>query len=77
MIRAMVEQEGRTVFLSSHLLSEVERICDHAAIVDVGHVIAQGPIAELARGADRHELIVEVDDQPRALALLRRARARR
>jgi ABC-2 type transport system ATP-binding protein len=71
MIRAMVEQEGRTVFLSSHLLSEVERICDHAAIVDLGHVIAQGPIAELARGADRHELIVEVDDEQRALALLR------
>jgi ABC-2 type transport system ATP-binding protein len=71
MIRSMVEQEGRTVFLSSHLLSEIERICDHAAIVDVGHVIAQGPIAELARGADRHELIVEVDDQQRALALLR------
>ncbi len=71
MIRAMVEQEGRTVFLSSHLLAEVERICDQAAIVDAGHVIAQGPIAELARGADRHELIVEVDDEQRALALLR------
>jgi ABC-2 type transport system ATP-binding protein len=71
MIRAMVEQEGRTVFLSSHLLSEVERICDQAAIVDAGHVIAQGPIAELARGADRHELIVEVDDEQSALGLLR------
>ena len=71
MIRAMVEQEGRTVFLSSHLLAEVERICDHAAIVDVGHVIAQGPIAELAQGGDRHELIVEVDDEQRALGLLR------
>ncbi len=36
MIRAMVELEERTVFLSSHLLSELERICDHAAIVDLG-----------------------------------------
>ncbi len=34
-------------------------------------MIAQRPIAELARGADRHKLIVEVDDQQRTLALLR------
>lgn len=71
MIRAMVEEEERTVFLSSHLLSEVERICDHAAIVDAGHVIAHGPTAELAGAGDRHELIVGVDDEERALALLR------
>jgi ABC-2 type transport system ATP-binding protein len=62
MIRAMVEQEGRTVFLSSHLLDEVEKICDAAAIVDRGKVVAQGPIAELAGGHARHELIIGVDD---------------
>jgi ABC-2 type transport system ATP-binding protein len=72
MIRAMVEQEGRTVFLSSHLLDEVEKICDAAAIVDRGKVVTQGPIAELARGGDgaRHELIVGVDDVEQALATL-------
>jgi ABC-2 type transport system ATP-binding protein len=70
MIRAMVEQEGRTVFLSSHLLDEVEKICDAAAIVDRGKVITQGPIAELAEGGARHELIVGVDDRERALGLL-------
>src|ERR1700682_1931533 len=46
MIRAMVETGGRTVFLSSHLLDEVEKICDVAAIVDRGRVVTQGPIAE-------------------------------
>jgi ABC-2 type transport system ATP-binding protein len=70
MIRAMVEQEGRTVFLSSHLLDEVEKICDAAAIVDRGKVITQGPIAELAEGGARHELIVGVDDRERAIGLL-------
>jgi ABC-2 type transport system ATP-binding protein len=72
MIRAMVEQENRTIFLSSHLLDEVEKICDHAAIVDRGKVIAQGPIAELARGGDgaRNELIVGVDDVELALGAL-------
>jgi ABC-2 type transport system ATP-binding protein len=70
MIRALVEQEGRTVFLSSHLLDEVEKICDAAAIVDRGKVLTQGPIAELAGGGARHELIVGVDDVERALDVL-------
>ena len=51
MIRAMVEQEGRTVFLSSHLLDEVEKTCDAAAIVDRGKIVTQGAIAELAAAA--------------------------
>ncbi|MBA3808958.1 MAG: ABC transporter ATP-binding protein [Solirubrobacterales bacterium] len=72
MIRAMVEQEGRTVFISSHLLDEVEKICDAAAIVDRGKVITQGPIAELAGGGSRHELIIGVDDPDRAIELLGR-----
>ena len=70
MIRAMVEQEGRTVFISSHLLDEVEKICDHAAIVDRGRIITQGAIAELAEGSTQHELIVGVDDPERALTVL-------
>ena len=66
MIRAMVEQEGRTVFISSHLLDEVEKICDAAAIVDRGKVVTQGPIAELA----------ERRRAPRADRRRRRSRAR-
>jgi ABC-2 type transport system ATP-binding protein len=71
MIRAMVEEEGRTIFLSSHLLDEIEKICDAAAIVDRGTVITQGPIAELAsaEGAG-HELLLGVDDVERALDVL-------
>jgi len=71
MIRAMVEQEGRTVFISSHLLDEVERTCDAAAIVDRGKVVTQGAIAELASGGvSGHELILGVDDVERALGVL-------
>jgi ABC-2 type transport system ATP-binding protein len=71
MIRTMVEQENRTIFLSSHLLDEVEKICDAAAIVDRGKIIAQGPIAELAQGGGVHnELIVGVDDVELALTTL-------
>ncbi len=73
MIRAMVEQEGRTVFISSHLLDEVEKTCDAAAIVDRGKVITQGPISELAQGGARNELIVGVDDVELASVALERS----
>jgi ABC-2 type transport system ATP-binding protein len=71
MIRAMVEQEGRTVFISSHLLDEVEKTCDAAAIVDRGKIITQGTIADLAGGGvARHELIMGVDAPDLALSTL-------
>ena len=50
MIRAMVEQEGRTVFVSSHLLDEVEKTCDAAAIVDRGKIVIQGADRRARRG---------------------------
>jgi len=46
LIRDLVA-EGRTVFLSSHLLDEIEKTCHEAAVIDRGRLIAQGPIAEL------------------------------
>jgi ABC-2 type transport system ATP-binding protein len=52
LIRELVG-EGRTVLLSSHLLDEVEKTCDLAAIVDQGRVLAQGTIHELVRGGPR------------------------
>jgi ABC-2 type transport system ATP-binding protein len=70
MIREMVEQEGRTVFISSHLLDEVEKTCDAAAIVDRGKVITQGSVADLAGGGAPSELILAVDDAERALRML-------
>jgi ABC-2 type transport system ATP-binding protein len=45
-IRALREK-GTIVFLNSHLLSEVEQVCDAVAIVDRGRVVAQGDLAQL------------------------------
>jgi ABC-2 type transport system ATP-binding protein len=67
MIRALVA-EGRTVLLSSHLLDEVEKICDAVAIVDHGHVVMQGSLAEL-RG-DRRIILIGSSDPVRVQALL-------
>jgi len=61
--------EGRTVLLSSHLLSEVERICDAVAIVDRGRIVAQGPIADLS-ARDSHSIRIGCDDPDRGRSLL-------
>jgi ABC-2 type transport system ATP-binding protein len=61
--------EGRTVLLSSHLLGEVERICDAVAIVDRGRIVAQGSIAELS-ARDSHSILVGCDDLERARSLV-------
>jgi ABC-2 type transport system ATP-binding protein len=68
MIREFVD-EGRTVFLSSHLLAEVERICDRVAIVDNGRLIAEGTLDELRSGGEQR-LVVGCDDAARARTLL-------
>jgi ABC-2 type transport system ATP-binding protein len=61
--------EGRTVFLSSHLLDEVEKTCEYAAVIDRGRMVAQGPISELLHD-DRVELDIDCDDAGTALDLL-------
>jgi len=50
--------EGRTVFISSHELSEVERICDRVAIINRGVIAKQGKLEDLLRGS-RVEIIAE------------------
>jgi ABC-2 type transport system ATP-binding protein len=52
-------QAGKAVFLSSHILHEIEIICDRVVIMRKGKVIAQGEVAELVRKAPRMELAVE------------------
>jgi ABC-2 type transport system ATP-binding protein len=68
LIRELVA-EGRTVLLSSHLLDEVEKVADAAAIVDQGRIIAQGPIAQLVNAGARAIDIVS-DSRVRAATLL-------
>ena len=69
MIRGLVDQEGRTVFLSSHLLDEVQRICDAVAIVNHGTVMVQGSMRELIEAGETG-IEVDCDDVGRALGVL-------
>jgi ABC-2 type transport system ATP-binding protein len=68
LIRALVG-EGRTVMLSSHILDEVEKTCDHVAIVDRGEMVASGPLAEL-QGGGKPRVLIGVDGTAAALKIL-------
>jgi ABC-2 type transport system ATP-binding protein len=62
---------GMTVFLNSHLLSEVEMVCDRVAIIDRGNVVRSRLLDDLVRGAP--ELRITVDRIDSELRPLRRA----
>jgi len=68
MIRAWVG-EGKTVFLSSHLLDEVQKTCDHVAIIDKGSILMQGPVKDIAR-AGHPSVRIRCDRQDDAAGLL-------
>jgi ABC-2 type transport system ATP-binding protein len=59
-----------TVLLSSHLLAEVEELCNRVAIVRKGKIVYEGAIAELKRGAGATYRLSSTDDE-RALAVCR------
>jgi ABC-2 type transport system ATP-binding protein len=61
---------GATIFVSSHVLSEVEQICDRVGIVREGHLVTVGPISELI-GAKAHRVEIEVGDPSGAAAVAR------
>jgi ABC-2 type transport system ATP-binding protein len=50
LLRRLADERGLAVFVSSHLLGEVEKVCDRIAIVHRGRVIAAGTMAELTAG---------------------------
>lgn len=60
---------GKTIFLSSHLLSEVEQVCNRVAILSKGEIMAEGSIAELSQRG--HAIVVRVADSQRATEVLR------
>jgi ABC-2 type transport system ATP-binding protein len=62
LIRRLADQ-GMTVVLSSHLLAEVEELCNRVAIVRAGAIVYEGEIAELQRGAGTVYRLSTTDDQ--------------
>ncbi|MBT4530191.1 MAG: ABC transporter ATP-binding protein [Phycisphaerae bacterium] len=56
---AELREEGRAVFLNSHLLSELEMVCDRVAIMVKGEVTMQGTIDSLTKDSRRYEIVVK------------------
>lgn len=63
--------EGTTVFVSSHLLSEIEQMCSHVAVMSVGNLVAQGTLEQL-RAQGRRGVKVATPDTSVAMAVLSR-----
>lgn len=61
--------DGATVFVSSHLLAEIENMCTHAAIMSAGRLVAQGTLAEL-RHVGEPQVRVTTPDTSRAIGVL-------
>ncbi len=68
-IRSLSEQHGKSVFLSSHLLHEVEQVCDRVAIIQRGQVLREGPVGELLDDPTA-ELRIQVDPTQAAMRQL-------
>ncbi len=62
--------ESRTVILSSHLLNEVEQVCDSVAILSHGRLIAQGDVAELLQERGRPQVRIRTTDDRKAYEIL-------
>ncbi|SCL50935.1 ATP-binding cassette domain-containing protein [Micromonospora yangpuensis] len=64
---------GVTVLISSHILAEIQLICDHVTIISDGRQVAAGRVDDVLAGFDRHEIRVGVAEPDRAAELLRGA----
>ena len=67
MIRGL-QRNGKTVFLSSHLLSEVEKVCSHVALINRGRILARGSVEDLL--GKTKAIWLKVSDADGAVCLL-------
>jgi ABC-2 type transport system ATP-binding protein len=58
-----LKEEGVTIFLCSHLLEQVQEVCDQVGIIFEGQLVTQGTLEELTEIAHQHELILENADE--------------
>lgn len=68
-----IGRSGRTVFVSSHLLSEVQQTCDRVAILARGRCVAAGEVSEVLSRARGTGVIVKIDDMNAAQRVLEAA----
>src|SRR5438876_12418643 len=67
-LSAWLSSEGKTVFISSHLLTEVQQICTRVGIIHLGKLITESTVEELTKG--HGEFTVTLERPENALALI-------
>ena len=67
LIRSLASDRRRTIILASHLLNEVEQVCDRVGVMARGHLLYTGPVAEMGAPA---RVRLRTTDDPQAAALL-------
>ena len=68
LLRGLARERGMSVFVSSHLLAEIELMCDRVAIIHKGRLLREGTVAELI--SSRREMEFRVDDVARAAQII-------
>lgn len=68
-LRKLTREEGISVIVSSHLLAEMELMCDRVAIIQNGKLVDVRLIKEFAREDGKHRVVYEVDDVQQALKI--------
>jgi ABC-2 type transport system ATP-binding protein len=76
-VRELIRRLGRdgrtTVLLSSHLLAEIEQVCDHVTILARGRCVASGPVGEVLAGRGSGDVLVQIADPAAAAGVLHHA----
>lgn len=68
LIRELVDKEGVTIILSSHLLDEVQKVCDRVAFINRGNLVSEGKVSELVAG--QGGLFLRASPMAKAMAVL-------
>jgi ABC-2 type transport system ATP-binding protein len=69
MLIGSLAREGTTVFVSSHLLAEIDQMCTHVAVMSAGRLVAQGPLDELRQQGESRVTVVTPDHAEAATVL--------
>ncbi|MEV8513089.1 ATP-binding cassette domain-containing protein [Dactylosporangium sp. NPDC051484] len=69
LLRAQADR-GMTVLISSHILAEIQQICDSVTIISRGRTVAAGPVSQVLAVADKGAYRVRVEDHHRAAQIL-------
>jgi len=69
LLRRLAGEQQMSIFISSHLLAEIELTCDRVAIIHKGRILREGTVRDLI--SSRRDMELRVDDVPRASAIAR------